>query len=73
MAYMPFGFGPRNCIGMRLALLTTKVAIIELLKKFTFVKAPETEVCYIFRMRAGVHPLLLDLINMPYIAQHVVV
>ena len=41
--YMPFGAGPRSCIGMRFALLEAKIALIELLKRFTFLRAPDTE------------------------------
>ena len=43
-AYMPFGYGPRNCIGMRFALLEVKIALIEMVSKFTIVLAPETKV-----------------------------
>ena len=41
---MPFGFGPCSCIGMRFALLEANIALIELLKRYTFVRAPDTEV-----------------------------
>ena len=44
--YMPFGSGPRNCIGMRFALLEAKMALIEILKKFSFIRAPDTQVCF---------------------------
>ncbi|XP_059061353.1 cytochrome P450 6B2-like [Achroia grisella] len=33
-AYMPFGVGPRNCIGMRFAKLQSSICIIKLLSKF---------------------------------------
>ncbi len=44
LAHIPFGFGPRNCIGMRFAMLEAKMALIELLKRFSFIRAPDTEV-----------------------------
>ena len=45
LCHMPFGFGPRSCIAMRLALLEAKIALIELLNRYSFIRAPETEVC----------------------------
>lgn len=42
--YLPFGAGPRNCIGMRFALLSLKVAIVALLQHFTFQICKETQV-----------------------------
>ena len=44
LCHMPFGFGPRSCLATRLALLEAKIALIEVLRRYTFVKAPETEV-----------------------------
>uniref|UniRef100_A0A1Q3FK17 Putative cytochrome p450 6d3 n=1 Tax=Culex tarsalis TaxID=7177 RepID=A0A1Q3FK17_CULTA len=44
-AYLPFGEGPRNCIGIRMGVFVTKAALIMLLSKFTFeaMQAPKVE------------------------------
>ncbi|NXL85437.1 CP3AL protein, partial [Alectura lathami] len=42
--YLPFGAGPRNCLGMRFAFLTLKVAITILLQHFTFRTCKETPI-----------------------------
>jgi len=44
MQFLPFSLGPRMCIGMRLALLDMKVALVHLVKTFRFVRCSETEV-----------------------------
>ncbi|KAI7693642.1 Cytochrome P450 3A11 [Sarcoptes scabiei] len=40
--YLPFGGGPRNCIGMRFALTEAKLGIANLIKSFRLVRIPET-------------------------------
>uniref|UniRef100_A0A665U1W2 unspecific monooxygenase n=1 Tax=Echeneis naucrates TaxID=173247 RepID=A0A665U1W2_ECHNA len=40
--YLPFGMGPRNCLGMRFALLLVKLALVEVLQKFSFSVCKET-------------------------------
>ena len=51
--YLPFGAGPRNCIGMRFALLTLKVAITIILQHFTFQTCKETQVRSTLRFETG--------------------
>lgn len=42
--YLPFGIGPRNCIGSRFALLETKILFYILLTHFQFVVTEKTQV-----------------------------
>ncbi|XP_034987134.1 cytochrome P450 3A24 isoform X1 [Zootoca vivipara] len=42
--FLPFGAGPRNCIGMRFALLVLKVAVVVLLQRFSFRPCKETPI-----------------------------
>ncbi|XP_064629920.1 cytochrome P450 3A4-like [Lineus longissimus] len=43
LAFQAFGTGPRNCIGMRLALMEGKLALIAVLQKYTLQRCDETE------------------------------
>ncbi|VEN45426.1 unnamed protein product [Callosobruchus maculatus] len=40
--YLPFGEGPRECIGNRFALLNLKIALATIITNFTIEKRPET-------------------------------
>ncbi|XP_049787510.1 cytochrome P450 6k1-like [Schistocerca cancellata] len=40
--YLPFGEGPRNCIGMRLGLLQTKIGLAYLMSKFEVQRCEQT-------------------------------
>ncbi|CAG5958322.1 unnamed protein product [Menidia menidia] len=42
--YLPFGAGPRNCVGMRLAQLEIRIALVHLFHRFSIVTCAETKV-----------------------------
>ena len=60
-AHLPFGYGPRNCIGMRLALLEVKMALIQVLTQYKLELSSETKVPLelsvgvIIKAKDGVH------------------
>ncbi|XP_071382422.1 thromboxane-A synthase-like [Centroberyx affinis] len=42
--YLPFGAGPRNCVGMRLAQMQLKMVLVHVLQRFNIVACSETKV-----------------------------
>lgn len=40
---MPFGFGPRSCIGTKLALMETRMALTALIREYKLLEGPDTE------------------------------
>lgn len=43
-SYMPFGVGPRNCVGMRFAQAMVKLALVEILQHYSFHVCEETQI-----------------------------
>jgi len=53
-AYMPFGIGPRNCIGMRLGLLQAKVGLVHFLRHHRVIRCYKTVKSIKFSIRSPV-------------------
>ena len=45
-SYLPFGSGPRNCIGMRFAVIEMKLLLASILSKYRFLTCDKTPVSY---------------------------
>lgn len=43
-AFMPFGDGPRNCVGLRFAMLEMRIALVKLLQQFEFTACSRTSI-----------------------------
>ncbi|XP_058626056.1 cytochrome P450 3A30-like [Onychostoma macrolepis] len=43
-AFLPFGLGPRNCIGVRYALMIMKILVVKLLQNFSMETCKETQI-----------------------------
>ncbi|CAL1289564.1 unnamed protein product [Larinioides sclopetarius] len=52
-AFMPFGAGPRNCVGMRFALMEVKVCLAYVIANFKIMRCPETKVPLEFHLGPG--------------------
>ncbi|NXT38910.1 CP3AC protein, partial [Pelecanoides urinatrix] len=54
--FLPFGAGPRNCIGMRFALLMVKVAVVVLLQNFSFRTCKDTPIPLVLDTKGFLQP-----------------
>lgn len=48
---MPFGDGPRNCIGSRFGLMQTRVGLVTLIQNFEFSVCDQTSVPLVISLK----------------------
>ena len=53
-AYLPFGQGPRACIGMRFALLETKMALANIVRRYNLIPSEKTKEPLVLDPKAGI-------------------
>ncbi|XP_039312731.1 probable cytochrome P450 6a20 isoform X2 [Solenopsis invicta] len=53
-AFMPFGDGPRNCVGSRFGYLQAKIALVSLLSKYKFKLHSQTPVPIVFSEKSAI-------------------
>ncbi|CAF1526975.1 unnamed protein product [Adineta ricciae] len=56
MAYMPFGAGPRQCVGIRFALIEMKILLTRLLRHYTILPGEHIESKFIIQDRTVIAP-----------------
>ncbi|XP_004677269.1 PREDICTED: thromboxane-A synthase [Condylura cristata] len=54
--YLPFGAGPRSCLGVRLGLLEVKLTLLQVLCKFRFEACSETQVPLQLESKSALRP-----------------
>lgn len=54
--YLPFGAGPRSCLGVRLGLLEVKLTLLHVLSNFRFEACPQTQVPLQLESKSALSP-----------------
>lgn len=53
VTFLSFGFGPRICLGLRLAMMEAKIAMVHILRSVKFVTCADTQIPLQLRNRPG--------------------